>query len=878
MSDIKVEEDGDDKIITLDGMYQEYFLDYASYVILERAIPSIEDGLKPVQRRILYSLREKDDGRFHKVANIIGHTMQYHPHGDAAIGDAMVNLGQKDLLIDTQGNWGDISTGDSAAAPRYIEARLTKFALDVAFNKQTTEWQLSYDGRNKEPINLPMKFPLLLTQGVEGIAVGLSTKIMPHNFIELIKASIKILEDKRVKIYPDFLTGGKVDVSEYNGGKRGGKIKVRAKVEVKDKSTLLIKELPYGVTTTSMIDSVLKANDKGHIKIKKIVDNTAKDVEIQIDLASGISPQMTIDALYAFTNCQVSISPNACVIIENKPHFLTVEEILKISTENTKELLRQELEIRKGELQEKWHMASLEKIFIENRIYRDIEEAESFDEALKIIDKGLRKYVATPDDPSKSGDGRISLMRDISEEDLVKLTEIRIRRISKYNKFKHEEAMTKLLEELEQVKHDLAHLTAYAIAYFERLLEKYGKGKERRTEITNFETIAAAKVVANNAKLYIDRKEGFIGTSLKKEEYICDCSDIADIIVFRKDGTFQVNRIGDKVFVGKGIIHAQVWKKGDERTTYNMVYVNAENGRAMAKRFNVSAITRDKSYELTKGGKKSKMLYFQDHPNGEAEIVQIQLSPGSAAKKKVFEYDFGELAIKGRGSGGNVLTKYPVKKITQVSLGKSTLGAIKIWIDEVSGRLNKEERGKYLGEFDTGDNIVAIYSNGTYELKEPEMGSKIEMTGKIEVSKVNSDTVISAIHWVGDKGWSMVKRFQIETNTYNERFKFISESNGSKLFYGTTDHPPEVIYTYKAGGERHEVEINMADFIDVKGWKAMGNKLGEFKVLSAKGKAVAKPVEPKKEELKKEAPQKDTDKQSDSDDSLKPGDTIELDF
>ena len=530
MSDIKVEEDGDDKIITLDGMYQEYFLDYASYVILERAIPSIEDGLKPVQRRILYSLREKDDGRFHKVANIIGHTMQYRPHGDAAIGDAMVNLGQKDLLIDTQGNWGDISTGDSAAAPRYIEARLTKFALDVAFNKQTTEWQLSYDGRNKEPINLPMKFPLLLTQGVEGIAVGLSTKIMPHNFIELIKASIKILEDKRVKIYPDFLTGGKVDVSEYNGGKRGGKIKVRAKVEVKDKSTLLIKELPYGVTTTSMIDSVLKANDKGHIKIKKIVDNTAKDVEIQIDLASGISPQMTIDALYAFTNCQVSISPNACVIIENKPHFLTVEEILKISTENTKELLRQELEIRKGELEEKWHMASLEKIFIENRIYRDIEEAESFDEALKIIDKGLRKYVATPDDPSKSGDGRISLMRDISEEDLVKLTEIRIRRISKYNKFKHEEAMTKLLEELEQVKHDLAHLTAYAIAYFERLLEKYGKGKERRTEITNFETIAAAKVVANNAKLYIDRKEGFIGTSLKKEEYICDCSDIACLL------------------------------------------------------------------------------------------------------------------------------------------------------------------------------------------------------------------------------------------------------------------------------------------------------------------------------------------------------------
>jgi len=666
MSDIKIEEHGDDKIITLDGMYQEYFLDYASYVILERAVPSIEDGLKPVQRRILYSLREKDDGRFHKVANIIGHTMQYHPHGDAAIGAAMVNLGQKELLIDTQGNWGDINTGDSAAAPRYIEARLTKFALDVAFNKQTTDWQLSYDGRNNEPITLPMKFPLLLTQGVEGIAVGLSTKIMPHNFIELIKASIKILEDKKVKIYPDFLSGGKVDVSEYNGGKRGGKIKVRAKVEVKDKSTLLINELPYGVTTTSMIDSILKANDKGQIKIKKIVDNTAKDVEIQIDLASGISPQMTIDALYAFTNCEVSISPNACVIINNKPHFLTVEEILKISTDSTKDLLRQELEIRKGELEERWHMASLEKIFIENRIYRDIEEAESFEEALKLIDIGLRKYVATPNDPAESGDGRILLMREITEEDLVKLTEIRIKRISKYNKFKHEEAMTKLLEELEQVKHDLAHLTEFAIAYFERLMEKYGKGKERRTEIASFETIAAAKVVANNAKLYIDRKEGFIGTTLKKEEYVCDCSDIADIIVFKKDGTFQVSRIGDKVFVGKGIIHAQVWKKGDERTTYNMVYVNAENGRAMAKRFNVAAITRDKAYELTKGGKRSKMLYFQAHPNGEAETIQIQLSPGSAAKKKVFEYDFGELAIKGRGAGGNVLTQIEQRRARQV--------------------------------------------------------------------------------------------------------------------------------------------------------------------------------------------------------------------
>ncbi len=870
MSDISIEgiDDNDDKIIALDGMYEEYFLDYASYVILERAVPAIEDGLKPVQRRILFSLREKDDGRFHKVANIIGHTMQYHPHGDAAIGAAMVNIGQKDLMIDTQGNWGDINTGDSAAAARYIEARLTKFALEVAFNSQTTDWQLSYDGRNKEPITLPMKFPMLLAQGVEGIAVGLSTKIMPHNFIELIKASIKILQDKKVKIYPDFLTGGLVDVDDYNGGKRGGKIKVRAKLEVKDKSTILVKELPYGVTTGAMIDSILKANDKGQIKIKKIVDNTAKEVEIQIDLATGISPELTIDALYAFTNCEVSISPNACVIIDNKPHFLTVEEILRISTENTKDLLRQELEIKKGELEEKWHMASLEKIFIENRIYRDIEEAESFEQALSNIEIGLKKYVATPSDPVVAGDGRVALMREITQEDLVKLTEIRIRRISKYNKFKHEEMMTKLLADLEQVKYDLAHLVDFAIAYFERLLEKYGKGKERRTEISNFETISATRVVANNAKLYIDRKEGFIGTSLKKEEYITDCSDMDDIIVFKKDGTFQVSRIGDKVFVGKGIIHAAVWKKGDERTTYNMIYVNADNGRAMAKRFNVSAITRDKSYEMTKGGKKSKLLYFEVHLNGESETVQVMLTPGCSAKKKVFEYDFGELAIKGRGAGGNVVTKYPVKKITQIAIGKSTLGALKIWIDEVSGRLNKEERGKYLGEFDTGNKIIAIYQNGTYELREPEIDVKIEPNGLIDVAKWNEETVISAMHYDGDKGWSMVKRFKIETSTMNERFKFISEASSSKLYFATAAAQPIVKYTFKADGKKQEVDLNLSEFIDVKGWKAMGNKLGEFKVLSAKLI---------NQKVNKE-PNDEATKDNNSEDGFKPGDTIELDF
>lgn len=868
------QEEAEDKIIPLDGMYEEYFLDYASYVILERAVPAIEDGLKPVQRRILYSLREKDDGRYHKVANIIGHTMQYHPHGDAAIGDAMVNIGQKELLIDTQGNWGDINTGDSAAAPRYIEARLTKFALDVAFNKQTTDWQLSYDGRNQEPITLPMKFPLLLAQGVEGIAVGLSTRIMPHNFIELIKASIKILEDKSVKIYPDFLTGGMVDVSEYNGGKRGGKIKVRAKIEVADKSTLLIKELPYGVNTGALIDSVLKANDKGQIKIKKIVDNTSKEVEIQVDLASGISPEVTMDALYAFTQCEVSISPNACVIIDNKPHFLTVEEILRTSTLNTKELLRQELEIRKNELEEKWHMASLEKIFIENRIYRDIEEAESFDQALEIIREGLRKYVATPSDPA-NGDGRIELLREITEDDLIKLTEIRIRRISKYNKFKHEEAMAKLLEELKQVKHDLAHLVEYAIAYFERLLEKYGQGRERRTEISSFETISAAKVVANNAKLYVDRKEGFFGTSLKKEEFVTDCSDIDDVIVFLKDGTFKVCRMGDKVFVGKGIIHIAVWKKGDERTTYNMLYVNGENGRAMAKRFNVSAITREKSYEMMKGGAKSKLLHFAAHPNGEAELIQITLTPGCSAKKKVFEYDFGELAIKGRGAGGNTVTKYPIKKVVQLEVGPSTLGAMKLWMDEVSGRINKEERGQYLGAFDTGHQILAIYNNGSYEVRNPELDTKIDINGLMEVSLMTPDTIISAIHYEGEKGWSMVKRFQIETSTIGERFKFISEAKGSKLFVATAAHPPVIKYSYKEGGQKEEVTLDLAEFIDVKGWRAIGNKLGEYKLLSSK---VIQPVAPPKVE---EAPKKDaptSDETPTDDDGFKPGDTIELDF
>jgi topoisomerase-4 subunit A len=819
-----------DKIISLSGMYKDYFLDYASYVILERAVPSIEDGLKPVQRRILHSMKRMDDGRYQKVANIIGHTMQFHPHGDASIGDALVNLGQKDLLIDTQGNWGDFRTGDSAAAPRYIEARLTKFALEVAFNPQTTEWQLSYDGRNKEPVNLPIKFPLVLAQGVEGIAVGLSTKILPHNFIELLKASIKVLEEKPFRLYPDFQTGGSIDVSEYQSGKKGGKVKIRAKIIKKDKSTLLIKELPYGVTTSSMVDSIIKASDKGQIKVKKITDNTAKDVEIEINLAPGISPEVTIDALYAFTNCEVSISTNACVIIDNKPVFTSVNEILKHSTWNTRDLLRQELEIKKAELEEKWHMASLEKIFIEKRIYRDIEECESWDEVLETIDIGLKKYVGTPSDPATDNDKRLQLKRDITEEDIVKLTEIRIKKISKYNSFKNTELIQQIEEDLEKVLYDLEHLTAYTIKYFEMLLEKYGKGKERKTEITSLEEIKAKQVIIKNTKLYISRKEGFIGTNIKDGEFIADCSDIDDIIVFRQDGKFQVVRIDEKVFVGKDILHTAVWRKGDERTTYNLIYVDSKSARTMAKRFHVKAITREKEYDLTAGNPNSKILYFSANPNGESEIVNVQLTPGSKARKKIFDFDFGELTIKGRSANGNIVTKYPVRKISFVEKGKSSLGSIKIWMDEVSGRLNTQQRGKYLGDFDTGDLILAIYKNGTYEQKELQKNLKFEVNQLMEIGKCTKDTIVSCIYHEGEKGWTMVKRFQIETSTLDEYFAFLTEHSDTKLYFASISKNPKVNYTYRADNTTHEKELEINSFIDVKGWKALGNKLGEFKI------------------------------------------------
>lgn len=822
------------QIIGLQGMYEDYFLDYASYVILERAVPAIEDGLKPVQRRILHSMFDLDDGRYHKVANIIGYTMQFHPHGDAAIGDALVNMGQRDLLIDCQGNWGDVRTGDSAAAARYIEGRLTKFALEVTFNPQTTDWQLSYDGRKKEPVTLPVKFPLLLAQGVEGIAVGLSTKILPHNFIELIKASIKILQGKKVKIYPDFPTGGSIDVSDYNSGARGGKVKVRAKIEVVDKSTLAVRDLPFGVTTGSLIESIVKANDKGKIKIKKVVDNTAQFVEVHIELAPGISPDVTVDALYAFTDCEVSISPNACVIVEDKPVFTTVEDILEISTNNTRELLRSELEIKKHELQEKWHFASLEKIFIEKRIYHEIEECESWEEVMATIYRELARYVATPADPPKPGDARLPLHRNIDDDDITRLTEIRIKRISKYNAFKADELIAQIEADLRQVQHDLEHLTEFAVAYFERLLEKYGKGRERRTLITEFDTIQATEVVANNAKLYVNRAEGFIGSGLKKDEFVCDCSDIDDIIVFRRDGKFQVSRISDKVFVGKDIIHVAVWKKNDERTTYNMAYSDGKSGRSFVKRFNVTAITRDREYDLTQGNPNSKLLYFSANPNGEAEIVVVQLSAGATAKIKIFDYHFAELEIKGRSSQGNILTKYPVKKVILKEAGKSTLGAQHVWIDEVSGKLNTDNRGRLLGDFDTGDQLFLLYKDGTYEVADVDMSRRFDPDELLHLGKFDPEMVINAVHFDGNKGWTMVKRFRVETTSTGQRFSYLSEHKDSKLLFASIKKEPRIEYSVKIKGKKIQGEVNLADFIDVKGWKAVGNKLSDQKLSSVK--------------------------------------------
>lgn len=810
-------------LISLDGLYENWFLDYASYVILERAVPRIEDGLKPVQRRIMHSLKEMDDGRFNKVANVIGNTMQFHPHGDAAIGEAIVNIGQKELLLDTQGNWGDVRTGDSAAAPRYIEARLSKFALDVVYNPQTTEWQLSYDGRKKEPVTLPVKFPLLLAQGVEGIAVGLSTKILPHNFCELIKASIDVLKGKNPKIFPDFLTGGIADFTEYDQGYRGGKIKVRAKIEMVDKKTLAIREIPYGTTTSSLMDSIVKASEKGKIKVKQVVDNTAKDVEILVHLQAGLSPEIAIDALYAFTDCEVSISPNACVIVEDKPQFMKVNDILRYNTEQTVKLLKQELEIRKGELMEKILFSSLEKIFIEKRIYRDIENCETFEEVITTTDKGLKPY-------------KKQFYREITRDDILRLLEIRIKRISKYDSFKADDLLKDLEKELKDTLHHLKHLTDYAISYYQNLLDKYGKGRERKTEIKSFQSVTATEVIANNQKLYVNREDGFVGYGMRKDEFICDCSELDDIIVIRKDGKALVSRIGERKFMGKDVLHVGVWKKGDERMIYNLIYSDGKSGITFAKRFAMPAIIRDKEYNLDQGNPNSKVHYLSANPNGEAEVVEVKLSQASTARKKIFDFDFSELEVKGRGARGNTITKYPVRKVDFKESKGSTLSGLDLWFDEASGRLNKDKRGKYVGKFDGDDQIIAITKSGNYKITNYEITNRYEPEKTILVEKFHPKKVISAVYVDGESKHYFVKRFLIETNTNDKEFGFISEGIGSRLEYVTTSETPEIeVELVKGKGKEKETEIiNLEEIVDTKGWKALGNRLSQHKVTKVK--------------------------------------------
>ena len=804
-------------------MYQNWFLEYASYVILERAVPAIEDGLKPVQRRILHALKEMDDGRYNKVANLVGSTMQYHPHGDASITDAIVNMGQKELVFDTQGNWGDIRTGDGAAAARYIEVRLSKFGNDVIFNDDTTEWQLSYDGRKREPVTLPVKFPLLLATGAEGIAVGLSTKLMPHNFIELVEASIAHLKGQPFSLFPDFLTGGFVDVSNYNDGQRGGKIRVRAKIEELDKKTLVIKDIPFGTTTTSIKDSIIKANDEGKIKIRKVEDLTSKDVEIQVHLAPGVSPDITIDALYAFTECEVSVSPNACIIIDEKPCFVTVTEILKTCNDQTVYLLKRELEIRRFELKEKLLHSSLEKIFIENRVYRDIEECETFEAVIQTIDAGLT--------PFKS-----QFYREITEEDILKLTEIRIKRISKYDSFKADESMRRLEKELEEIEDNLANLTRFAINYYKELLKKYSKGKERRTEIRSFNTIAATVVAAANQKLYVNRDEGFIGYSLKKDEYVMDCSDIDDIIAIRRDGKYKIVKIDEKVFVGKDIVYVSVFKKNDERKIYNIIYLDGKSGVSYAKRFQISGITREKDYDLTLGTNKSKLIYFSANENGEAEVVTINLNSTCSAKLKVYDFDFKNLLIKNRSAMGNVLTKYPVRKIAFKTAGKSTLGGVDLWYDKVLGRLNRDERGQYLGNFNSSDSILVLYTDGSYELTNFDLTNHYDPKNVLSICLFSQEsTVISTVYFDATQKNYFAKRFKIETTTIDKKFLFITDVKGSKLIHASTDEHPkvEVIIDEGKGITRKEA-IVLSDFIEVKGWKAMGNKLSIFKIKEVK--------------------------------------------
>ncbi len=798
------------------GQYKTWFLDYASYVILERAVPAIEDGLKPVQRRILHAMKEMDDGRYNKVANIIGQSMQYHPHGDASIGDAIVNLGQKDLLIDTQGNWGDVRTGDDAAAARYIEARLSKFALDVAFNSKTTNWQLSYDGRKNEPVTLPMKFPLLLAQGAEGIAVGLATKILPHNFCELIEASIKALRGKKFDILPDFQTGGIMDASLYNEGKRGGKIRVRAVIEEQDKKTLIIKNVPFGVTTTQLMESIVKANDQGKIKIKKVTDHTAAAVEIIIELAPGISPDITIDALYAFTDCEVSISPNACVISDQKPQFLSVIDLLKISAENTKELLKKELEIKLAELQEKWHYTSLEKIFFEEKIYKELEKKhETWEKVISAIDKAFEPF-------------KKKLKREISKEDILKLTEKPVRRIYKLDIDDLINQIKNLESEIKQVKNDLASLVDYAVSYYEGLLKKYGKGRERKTEIRLFDTIQAKDVAIANTKLYANYADGFIGTSLKKDEFVVECSDLDDIIAFTKSGKMKVVRVSDKVFIGKDIIHVAVFQKNDERTTYNLIYLDGKTGVSFAKRFNVTGVTRDKEYDLTKGSEKSKVHYFTANNNGEAEQVKIALSPNCSARNKELDFYFEELEIKGRSSIGNQVTKYPIKSVKFKEAGKSTLSAKKLWFDDKFGRLNTDQKGEYLGMFDAEDNILVLYNDGNYEITNQEITQRFDPEKILLIEKYHPSKIITAVYLDNDKMQYTIKRFKIETSTLNSKFLFIKDGKGNSLEAVTTSDAPILKVQTGRGQQQTIKKYKVAELVEVMGWKAVGAKLIDF--------------------------------------------------
>ena len=815
-------ENKENRVRHLSGMYETWFLDYASYVILERAVPGINDGLKPVQRRILHSMNRMEDGRFNKVANIIGHTMQFHPHGDASIGDALVQLGQKEILIDTQGNWGNTLTGDSSAAPRYIEARLSKFAKEIVFNPKTTEWTPSYDGRNKEPVSLPVKFPLLLAQGVEGIAVGLASKLLPHNFNELIDASVKYLQGKEFELFPDFLTGGMADVSRYNNGLRGGKVRVRARIKLIDKKTLAITEIPYATTTVSLIDSIVNANNKGKIKIKKIDDNTAENVEILIHLASNVSPDQTIDALYAFTNCEVSISPNSCVIKDKKPVFISVEEILKHNTDHTVYLLKRELEIRLGELEDQWHNSSLEKIFIENRIYLRIEECETWECVLETIDEGLKPF-------------KKLLKREVTKDDIIRLTEIKIKRISKYNAFKADDYIKGVESEIEEVKNHLDNLIDYAINYYKQIKKKYGKDFPRRTELRSFDTIEAAAVAVANQKLYLNREEGFAGTSLKKDEFISDCSDIDDIIVFRTDGTFMVTKVSNKFFVGKNVMHIEVFDKNDDRTIYNMIYRDGNRGNYYVKRFAVTSITRDKEYDLTKGTEGSKVIYFTANPNGEAEVIRVNLRPKPRLKKTNFDFDFSELMIKGRSANGNIITKNSIKNIVKKEEGVSTLGAIDIWYDDTVRRLNSDERGKYIGAFKSDDRITTINNRGEFRLTTYDFSTHFD-EDMIFIGKYNPKQIITAVYFDGDQKKYYAKRFDIPETLYtNKKYFFGSDAKGSKFVSFSIDYRPVLQLEIKLkSGEVESEVIPMEDFIGVKSYRAKGKRLSNKDIKKIK--------------------------------------------